>query len=87
MAWMLAVASLDGSFVLCWVNLHDSLPHDGRRLDVPFRCGCLLSTGRKSSLLILAGSRPFLFSRWSQAASASLHYLVESGLKFFTRMV
>ncbi|MDR4935190.1 hypothetical protein RGU11_02205 [Rossellomorea marisflavi] len=79
MAWMMSIASLDDSFGLSWMNLHDSLPHDGRRLDVQFRCGCLLSTGRKSSLLILAGSRPFLYSRWSQAASASLHYLVERG--------
>ncbi|WP_442636982.1 hypothetical protein [Rossellomorea marisflavi] len=74
MAWMLAVASLDDSFGLSWMNLHDSLLHGCRRWDVPFRCGSLLSTGRKSSLFILAGSRPFLYSRWSQSAFASLHF-------------
>ncbi|KMK95890.1 hypothetical protein VL03_06860 [Rossellomorea marisflavi] len=70
-------------FVTCWLLLNFILIHDGRRRDVPFHCGRLLSTGRKSSLLILTGSRSFLYSRWSQAASASLHFLVERRIVLF----
>ena len=40
---------------------------------VPLRCVPLLSTGRKSSLLILAGSRTSLYSRRSQVPSAPIH--------------